>query len=51
MTRLVLCSLKWAGGGWGSNLSFNPVFCFLSIGLWQEALRSQTSRCIIAIIV
>lgn len=49
MTRLVLCSLKWGGGE--SNLSFNPVFCFLSIGLWQEALRSQTSRCIIAIIV
>lgn len=43
---LMLCSLKGK-----KNLSFNKLFCFVSIGSWQEAIRSQTSRCITAILV
>lgn len=39
---LMLCSLK----GEKKNLSFNKLFCSVSMGLWQEAIRSQTSRCI-----
>lgn len=46
----MLCSLKGKKKK-KKNLSFNKLFCFVSIGLWQEAIRSQTSRCITAIVV
>lgn len=40
---LMLCPLK---GKKKKNLSFNKLFCSVSMGLWQEAIRSETSRCI-----
>lgn len=39
---LMLCSLK----GKKKNLFFNKLFCSVSVGSWQEAVRSQNSRCI-----